>query len=217
MLNLLSLYCNQLNLGWEALEKIELHFYSCLTQHPNLIAFGLCKWAFFKRPKYLLLMIPASTVGSTLSISTSFNLALDNPNYLFNPFRQHKWVHQSKGRKKQSQKWESEGQEVLPTQLQKSFFFWWYRAEAHYEPEFLLYECTQRTTSCQERLVSDTRVSCPPHLSVLIPRSACLQHRFSRLWAAKRPHTFLVRFETGNKQKLNFLWAKTESSTGLPV
>lgn len=37
---------------------------------------------------------------------------------------------------------------------------------------------TQRTTSCQECSVSDTRVSCPPRLSALIPRSACLQHWF---------------------------------------
>lgn len=97
-------------------------------------------------------------------------------------------------------------------------FFWWYRAEAHYHPKFS--QCTQRTTSCQKRLVSDTRVSCPTHISALIPRSACLPAYSIDSPGSEQPNAPTPSW-WDLKQAIRKSWIfcerKTESSTGLPV
>lgn len=116
----------------------------------------------------------------------------------------------NKGRKKISQKWEPEGEEILPMHLQNRRFLVIKGQGKGLPVQALTKEdkLPRMPGEWYKRFPSSAPLSADPSLCLpvaLIPR----------LRAARRLHN-LVRYETGNKKELNFLLAKNWILHGPP-
>lgn len=156
------------------------------------------------------------TRRSIRGLKASISVGLVDPTFLpllspaFKAFRQYNWIHQSEGRQKWAQKWELQGLVVYLRTHTEQAFSGWCRAEEHYQPHKGWQRCQETPDEWYKSVLSSTPLCADP--SLCLPTAS-----IPRLQGAERPRTSLVRFETGNKRKLYFLWAEAESSTGLPV